>query len=186
MAGCSNITSGLIGTALCGTNIGGVTQILITNRADIGSIGLTNNGSGADSFVTSILATGSIATAVFYEYNVRKESAVFNETLTKETNGISFYTNELTIVLDKMEKVKRDELMLLDQADVSVIYRDANGIYWLFGYEEAASVSANSGTSGTARTDANGYTVVVTENGPQRAYQVDPTLIPTLYTPNTP
>lgn len=183
------IERGLVGTACADANIGGVTKILITNRSAVGDITLTNGGltGSANSFVTEIFATGSTSTPpVFYEYDVRRETASYTETLNKGDNGSLFYGNALTIVLDRMEKIKRDELMLLDRALVTVIFRDANGIFWMFGYNEAAEVSANTGQTGVARTDANGYTLTLTEAGPQRAYVVSPAIIEDLYTPNTP
>lgn len=167
---CTSITSGLNGQS-CTANPGGVSQIILTNFADVANVTLTGGT------VSAISAVGG-GTASFYEYTFRRNTASVNEDLTKDlTTGSSFYTQTGTIVLDKIEKAKRDELSLLDTALIMYIARHSNGSYWLYGSTDGAYVTTNVSTTGTAKADQNGYTVTIVAEEGVRAYPVDPALI---------
>jgi|JI7StandDraft_1071085.scaffolds.fasta_scaffold100413_1 hypothetical protein len=170
---CAKITDGLNGLS-CDTNPGGVQEIYLTNFEDF-SYTLTG---GTVSSITDPLTLG---TASFFTYTFRRNTASVQEELTKDlTTGSLFYTQTSTIVLDRWEKVKRDQLMLLDKAVIGYIVKKTNGTYWLFGADDGAFVTTNVATSGTAKADQNGYTITIVSEEPQRAYPIDPAIIPAL------
>ena len=60
---------------------------------------------------------------------------------------------------------------------LSLIIEDSNGNVWLSGLSEGSYVTAIDGGTGTAKADANGYTVTFTAMEPLQAYGVDPTIV---------
>lgn len=171
---CANITSGLNGTS-CVPNPGGVRSMLICNFDDIVAIGTTG---GTAFTINTISMTGASG---FYPYTFRRNTANFQEDLSKDlTTGSLFYTQTGTIVLDHKDRTKRDELMLLDNALVAVIAEHSDGTYWLYGSGDGMYVTANVSQTGTAKTDANGYTITMVAEEEQRAYPVNPAIIAAL------
>ena len=85
----------------------------------------------------------------------------------------------VTIVLSRRETTKRDfiEKLTAGQKQLVLIVLDSNGNYWYFGQVEGAYVTAITGGSGTAKADANGYTITLTAMEADQAYQVDPTIV---------
>lgn len=187
---CTLITNGLVGLS-CSPNPGGVSEMYLINFGDVSSItataaeyapGVTGaSGVNGDSFITNIQGPGG--TAQFYTYTFRRNTASVVEDLTKDlATGSLFYSQTATIVLDKIERVKRDELMLLDNSLVMLIAKHSNGTYWLYGAGDGMYVTTNTSTTGTAKTDANGYIITMLAEEALRAKQVDPALIPSIVT----
>lgn len=165
---CEQITSGLNGTS-CTSNPGGVSEFYLINYDDLDTVTLTGG-------TVSALLTGGV-TASFYQYTFRRNTASVTEDLNKNLDtGSLFYAQTATIVLDKIEKSKRDELMLLDNAVIAYIAKHTNGSYWLYGSTDGAYVTTNTSTTGTAKTDQNGYTITILSEESERGYPVDPTL----------
>jgi len=165
---CEQITSGLNGTS-CTSNPGGVSEFYLINYDDLTTVTFTGGT------VSSILTAG--VTASFFEYSFRRNTASVAEDLTKDLNtGSAFYSQTATIVLDKIEKTKRDELMLLDQAVIAYIAKHTNGSYWLYGSTDGAYVTTNVSSTGTQKTDQNGYTITILSEEAERGFPVDPVL----------
>lgn len=179
---CASITGGLNGTS-CAANPGGVTQILIQNFASIGTVGVTGASGGIGGTVSSILsATGG--TASFFPVTFRRNTASFTEDLTKDTaTGSLFYTQTGIIVLDKQDRVKREQLNLLDNALLVVLAQHSNGSWWMYGRQPGSNmgdgmyVTTDAATTGTVKADANGYTVTMIAEEVDRAWPVDPSII---------
>lgn len=175
---CASITGGLNGTS-CTPNPGGVSELYIANFSSIVSVGASGGT------VTGI--TGG-ATA-FYTFSFRRNTANAQEDLTKDlTTGSLFYTQTITMVLDHKDKVKRDQLMLLDNALVAVIAKHSDGTYWLYGHGLGTSgdgmyVTTNVSQTGTLKTDQNGYTITMVAEESDRAHPVDASLIASLIAP---
>ena len=173
---CATITSGLNGTS-CEPNPGGVSEIILTNFADITALGLTGGTGNELSLVVGITGPAGATAGFFFKYIFRRNTASFQEDLTKDlSTGSLFYTQTGTIVLDKIEKSKRDELMLLDSSLVTVIAKHSNGTYWMYGATDGMYVTTNVSGTGTAKTDQNGYTITLIAEESVRAYQVSGTV----------
>lgn len=169
---CASITGGLNGTS-CTPNPGGVSEVYIANFSSVVSVGASGGT------VTGITGGAS----AFYPYVFRRNTANFQEVLTKDiTTGSLFYTQTLTIVLDRMDKTKRDQLMLLDNALVCVIVKTSGGDYLLAGHGlgtkgDGMYVTTNVSQTGTAKADSNGYTITMVSEEADRASFIDPSII---------
>jgi len=69
------------------------------------------------------------------------------------------------------------ELTALSLADLRVIVKDANGLYWFLGYDEPVNASAGDGQTGTARSDANRYTITLEDTSAEMPMEVDDSII---------
>ena len=79
-----------------------------------------------------------------------------------------------------METAKRVEISALAVNDLVAIVKDANGIYWYLGYDEPVNASAGDGQTGTARGDANRYTITLQDNSKEMPMEVDSTIVAAL------
>lgn len=169
---CSNISAGI---ALdCNESNGGIEKIYIAN-GPVQSITLDAPG-----FVDSITVAGSPLTpADFYEFEVPRQTSSLTETHTvSQTNGTLFYDQALTMVFNKMEADKRNQLLLMAQAtNMVVIAKDNNGIYWSIGLERGAYMTAGSSVSGTAYGDRNGYEITISGAELNPTYEVDSSIV---------
>jgi hypothetical protein len=85
----------------------------------------------------------------------------------------------VSLVLSRRETTKRDaiEKLVSGQKQLLIIILDSNGNYWLFGKDEGSYVTAIEGGSGTAKADANGYTITFTSMEKDQAWGVDPVIV---------
>lgn len=176
MAICNAITNGL--TKSCDNNAGGVNKIYITDFENVTSVvtGTSSSFPTADWIDTINMNGGS----QFYEIQTNKNVCNFTESVAVDlANGTTFFNQVVSIVLSRRETTKRDfiEKLVAGQKQLALIVLDSNGLYWYFGQVEGAYVTAIEGGSGTAKADANGYTITLTAMEPDQAYQVDPTII---------
>ena len=79
-----------------------------------------------------------------------------------------------------MDTTKRIEMNALLLSDVSVIVKDNNGKYWFLGYGEPVNATAGGGQTGQAKTDANQYTITLTDESHELPYEVSKTFGETL------
>jgi hypothetical protein len=115
---------------------------------------------------------------VFYEFKTNKNVCNFTETAAVDmANGTTFFNQVVTLVLSKRETTKRNaiEKLAAGQKQLAIVVLDTNGNYWLFGLTEGAYLTATEGGSGTAKADANGYTLTFTAMEIIQAYEIDPT-----------
>jgi hypothetical protein len=115
-------------------------------------------------YVEQTIASGEVTltggnSQDFFQYKFAKDTAKFTETATiSSANGTVFYTQELSVTLNKRETAKRNELLLLAQnRENRVIFLDLMGQYWLLGNGRGAVLSALVGEGGQAIGDMNGY-----------------------------
>ena len=160
----------LINSALaldCMDSLGGVKVAYIL----AGEIASTTENVGGE--ITDVNGTGS-----FYEFQLAKDTAFYNETITpSNTNGSLFYQGELTIVLQKMDANKRNSILLLAQnRDLRIAFVDNNNVTYIAGLSRGMVMSSGTAATGTAVGDLNGYTLVFQSQEPQSAAIVEGTL----------
>lgn len=174
MAICNAISNGL--SKSCDNNSGGVNKIYITDFENVTAITTDAAGGGqTGDWIDSVTMSDQ-----FYEIQTNKNVCNFTESVAIDlNNGTTFFNQVVTVVLSRRETTKRDfiEKLVAGQKQLMLIVLDSNGNYWLFGQVEGSYVSAIEGGSGTAKADANGYTVTFTSMEADQAYQVDPTII---------
>ena len=165
MAGCAQTLSGLqLG---CLNSTGGVKNIWICSYADFGTYVINSE----DTMITSLTMTGQ---KKFYKYDVVAQTASMNATKTMDPiNGVAYVATELTISFKKMGAENRKELSELTKAPVVCIVEDNNKMKWVCGIDGAMTATAGTGNTGTAMTDANEFSVTLTDNSPEYAYPLD-------------
>lgn len=169
---CSTI-SGLT-YSLCTNNMGGVKSILLCNREDVASI-----QTGTDASITGTCITGITMASgkTFQEFTIRKNTCSMTSTLNVSDNGTSYVSTELSIVLRKMDSAKRMAMNALILGECYAIVVDANNIAWLLGFDEAVTCTASGGETGTAKGDANQYTLTLTDESLEYPYEISATAL---------
>ena len=160
----------LINSALaldCMDSLGGVKVAYIL----AGEIASTTENEGGE--IDGVTGTGS-----FYEFQLAKDTAFYNETITpSNTNGSLFYQGELTIVLQKMDAAKRNQILLLAQnRDLRIAFVDNNNVTYIAGLSRGMVMSSGTAATGTAVADLNGYTLTFQSQEPKSAAIVEGTL----------
>jgi len=144
----------------CMDSLGGVKVAYIL----AGDITETTENVGGE--ITDITGTGN-----FYEFQLAKDTAFYNETITpSNANGSLFYQGELTIVLQKMDAVKRNQILLLAQnRDLRIAFVDNNDVTYIAGLSRGMVMSSGTAATGTAVGDLNGYTLIFQSQEPKSA-----------------
>ena len=117
----------------------------------------------------------SVTTFLFFEFQTNKNVCNFTEEAQIDmVNGTSFFNQVLTLVLNRRDTAKRDaiEKLINGQKELAIIFQDSNSNYWLMGRNEGSYVTAITGGSGTAKADANNYTITFTAMEPEQAIEV--------------
>lgn len=164
---CSNIclSSGI--NAICDTGMGGIVDVAVTNWASgIFTKQKETEQSTNYTYVTALVEGGMCGeeSPGWLKYSFKRNTGVMTSTATvDDANGVNFVQTDLSLVFSHMEKEKREAIMEVMKAPSAVVVHDANDKYWALGLEEPVTVSASEGTTGTARTDANQYTLTLTD-----------------------
>lgn len=171
---CSNLNAGFI--LDCNDSNGGIEKVFIAN-GPVESFQLSTAGSGV---VDEIVVNGSPLTpSDFFVFEVPRQTANFTETHTvSQTAGTLFYDQALSMVFNKMEAQKRNQLLLMGQAtNMVVVFKDSNDKYWSVGLERGAYMTAGTSITGTAYGDQNGYTITLTGNERNPSFEIDPAIV---------
>ena len=150
-----NITAGF--TLDCNDSNGGIEKIFIAN----GPVESITEAAGT---ITAITVGGSALTpSDFFEFEVPRQTSSFTETINvSNENGTVFYDQALTMIFNKMEASKRDQILLLSQNnEMVVVFKDNNGKYFSVGVERGAYMTAGTSVSGVAYGDRNGYELTI-------------------------
>jgi hypothetical protein len=163
-----NISSGI--SLDCRDSQGGVLYAYIAN-------GPVDGFTETAGLISAITVGGSAPT--FFKFEFPKQTASFTETVNASTeNGTVFYTQELTMVFNKMEAAKRNQLQLLAQnQELLVIVKDGNGKFWTVGLERGAVLSAGTNTSGAAYGDRNGMELTLQGLEAAPSYEVSASVV---------
>ena len=167
---CNQTLSGLVKD--CSPSMGGITEVLLANREDVSAV-------TADSGKISEITMAS--SAKFKRYTFARNTGSMTSTYTiDQASGVRYVTTDLLLQFNRMETAKRVEISALAVNDLVAIVKDANGIYWYLGYDEPVNASAGDGQTGTARGDANRYTITLQANSKEMPMEVDSTIIAAL------
>lgn len=167
---CNQTLSGLVKD--CSPSMGGITEVLLANREDVSAVTAV---SGKISEITMA------SSAKFKRYTFARNTGSMTSTYTiDQASGVKYVTTDLLLQFNRMETAKRVEISALAVNDLVAIVEDANGIYWYLGYDEPVNASAGDGQTGTARGDANRYTITLQDNSKEMPMEVDSTIVPAL------
>jgi hypothetical protein len=151
---CTQTISGLAPDCL--NSKGGVSEVYLANYEDVTDITVT------DGMIKGItMASGK----KFKRYYFRPSTSSMTSTLNVDlAAGVNFVQTLLVMLFSRMETTKRIEMSALAVNDLRAIVKDANGVYWLLGEEEPMVANAGDGQTGTAKTDANRYSITLEDN----------------------
>ena len=142
----------------CKDSTGGIRKVYISNFSDDETYAIDANGQ----------ITGVTSAATYYTFEVRPQSAGFNETINASIeNGTLFYTQELSLGFDKNTVELRNQMYLLAQNQMRIIVLDQNGLYRVVGKINGADITAGTIPTGKAFGDRNGYELTITAFEPQ-------------------
>lgn len=159
----------------CRNSKGGIKNVYFTELANKDTL------TAASGVITAFtLNTGK----QFFKYEMAKQVSNFTEAHTSSReNGTLFYLQVANVILNKMEAVKRNEILLLNQNINMIIMEDNNGKFWLLGETNGMEHTTGESGSGTTFGDRNGYTLEFTGEEGEMAQEVDSTLIAALSAP---
>lgn len=167
---CTQTLSGLVKD--CAANMGGIVEVLIANHADVSSVAVSDGMIGTITMAQS---------AKFKRYNFAKNTGSLTSTYTLDpASGVKYVTTDLLLQFNRMETAKRVEITALALGDLAIIVKDANGKYWYLGKDEPVNASAGDGQTGTARGDANRYTITLQDESQEMPYEVDSSIVEAL------
>lgn len=174
MAYCNNITLKNIPID-CEANVGGIRKVWLTLFED-GIFTLDEAGEA----VSGVTVSGTSWNA----FNFRKGSSNMTSTLNvDETTGVNYVQTDLAMVFSKMQTEKRTAVAALAAAQVAGIVLDSNGKFWALGMDEPMGSTAGTGETGTARGDANQYSVTLSDISKEYPYEIPASVIKTLNLP---
>lgn len=164
---CNQTLSGL--TQDCAAGKGGIKVVYLINHALVTSATLTAGK------ISAIVTSDS---AKFLAYHFRPETAGLESTRTIDhPNGVNYVSSVLTMAFNKMETTKRVEIEAMALNEMAAIVLDENGVYWYLGYDNPVVASGNTGATGTAHGDRNGYTIELTAISDAMPFEVEATAV---------
>lgn len=156
----------------CSPNIGGIKNIWLADYKE-GAATITK-GEGADK---TDLVDGSVSafdeSVKWVKYEMRKNTASMTSTLNNSTDGASYVTTELSMVFSRMEAQKRISIQALAIGQCMAAVEDSNGTMWFLGADAPLTATAGAGETGTAKGDANRYTLTLTDESLGFPYTID-------------
>tara|TARA_R110002050_G_scaffold81326_1_gene173894 strand:+ start:636 stop:1166 length:531 start_codon:yes stop_codon:yes gene_type:complete len=136
----------------CLKGVGGIKSILLVDYGLLGALSVT----GAE-----LTAIG--ATPAAYQFLVKAGSSGMEQTITASAeNGTVYYDQNVTIQLQKLDKLTQAELQDVCKGNPHVFVQDFNGNYFLVGAYNGADVSAGTIGTGTALADFTGFNLTFT------------------------
>lgn len=168
---CSNLTGGF--TIGCNDSQGGIEKIFIAN----GPVQSFTETAGVVSAIT--VGGSALVPADWFVFETPKNTSSLTETVTaSQENGTVTYDQAITMVFNRMEAEKRNQLLLMAEAtSMVVVALDNNGIYWSIGIERGAYLTSSSNTSGVAFADRNGMEIVISGMEKQPMFTVDSSIV---------
>ncbi len=166
-----DITSGF--TLDCNDSNGGIEKIFIAN----GPVESITEAAGTISAIT--VGGSALTPSDFFAFEVPRQTSSFTETINvSNENGTVFYDQALTMILNKMEAAKRDQILLLSQNnEMVVVFKDNNSKYFSVGIQRGAYMTAGTSVSGVAYGDRNGYELTFSGMEEQPAFEVTGSIV---------
>lgn len=151
----------------CRDSIGGIQEVYIGNFQSGATYTLNAN---------DVITAFSGATVSYYTFEQEMETGQFNQTGAYSVeNGTVFFTQELLLTFHKNDATLRNQLLVLSQANMSVIVKDQRGLYWLMGYQNGVRATAGAMNTGKAYGDLNGFTITLSAKEPEPAHNISGT-----------
>lgn len=151
----------------CRDSIGGIQEVYIGNF---------NSGATYTLNATEVITAFTGATVSYFKFEQEMETGQFNQTGAYSTeNGTVFFDQQAMLVFHKNDAALRNQLLVLSQANMSVIVKDQRGEFFLMGFQNGVRTIAGAMNAGKAFGDMNGVTITLQGKEPEPAYLISPT-----------
>lgn len=159
----------------CKGGAGGISEVLITEIANVTATTLT-----ANVYTAITMATGT----QFRRYVLDKEMGTWsdNGTYTKES-GTWTYAPTVDFTIKGVSTALQAEIKLIAQNTLIMIVKDRNGVYRLFGKEKGMDLMTAENAGGKAMTDFNGFNLNFVGGETDYAHEVSSGIITALLSP---
>ena len=159
----------------CNPNMGGIQKVWMILKSDITKVTVGVDSSSDVDMITELTVAEGLGKVNAFEF--RKGAASMTSNLQKDdTNGSYFWLTDLVMNFQRMETSKRAAIMALTLAEACAIVQDANGIYWFLGLNEYLGATAGTAETGTAKTDANKYSITLQDSSLELPYEIEKTV----------
>ena len=159
----------------CNPNMGGIQKVWMILKSDITKVTVGVDASSDVDLITELTVAEGTGKVNAFEF--RKGAASMTSNLQKDdTNGSYFWLTDLVMNFQRMETSKRAAIMALTLAEACAIVQDANGVYWFLGLNEYLAATAGTAETGTAKTDANKYSVTLQDSSLALPYEIEKTV----------
>ena len=153
-----NITRGRL--IDCKDSIGGLKAIYIAKS-------YSNNVSAAANINTTEMTTAGFATwsccggtVEVFKYDLVQNLSSLTVTINSDNaNGTTFFTQALSVTLQKIDHDMTNELRLMAYSRSQIFVQDANDNVYLLGIDGGCYVTGGTVVTGVAKGDMNGYTI---------------------------
>ena len=159
----------------CNPNMGGIQKVWMILKSDITDLQVGIDETSSTNPDVQLITTLAVAEGEgkVNAFEFRKGAASMTSNLQKDdTNGSYFWLTDLVMNFQRMETSKRAAIMALTLAEACAIVQDANGIYWFLGLDEYLGATAGTAETGTAKTDANKYSVTLQDSSLELPYEI--------------
>ena len=144
----------------CKDTIGGLKAIYIAKS-------YSNNVSAEAIINTTEMTTAGFATwsccggtVEVFKYDLVQNLSSLSVTINSDNaNGTTFFTQALSVVLQKIDHDMTNELRLMAYARSQIFVQDANDNVYLLGIDGGCYVTGGTVVTGVAKGDMNGYTI---------------------------
>lgn len=155
---------------LCDPSMGGIVKLYLANADEVSAVTIGTASTLSDEGITAITMSGGTK---FQEFTLKKNTSSFTSTLNVSDNGASYISTVISYVMPRMDAAKRAAMNALIMSEAVAIVKDANGNYWMVGdSDNPLTNTAGTGETGTAKGDANQYTVELTAEQTYWPHQV--------------
>ena len=153
-----NITRGRL--IDCKDTIGGLKAIYIAKS-------YSNDVSASATINTTEMTTAGFAnwsccggTVEVFKYDLVQNLSSLTVTINSDNaNGTTFFTQALSVTLQKIDHDMTNELRLMAYSRSQIFVQDANDNVFLLGIDNGCHVSGGTVITGVAKGDLNGYTI---------------------------
>lgn len=159
----------------CSPNIGGIKNIWLADYVENAATITVGEGAEETDKLTDGTVSAFAETVTWKKYEMRKNTASMTSTLNNSTDGASYVTTELAMVFSRMEAQKRISIQALAIGQCMAAVEDSNGTMWFLGADAPLTATAGAGETGTAKGDANRYTLTLTDESLGFPYTIDET-----------
>lgn len=152
--GCSTATLAGLGQDCLGS-VGGIKAVYIGHYEEF-----------TYSEESGLVAKEGATDGKLHRFFVRKQSSSMTSTFTADdANGVEYWQNDLALVFARQSKEKREQIIALTAGapELICVAIDANNTYYLLGSNNPMTRTAGAAQTGTASTDANNYTLTLSE-----------------------